>query len=71
MIELYERSGNRVLPSKIKSNILTMLADDNIDLNSKSVNATKNYHGSSISVFQFPTITNPGIKREKVACRYK
>ena len=31
-IELYERSGNQVLPSRIRSKIFTMFADNNIDL---------------------------------------
>ena len=60
MIELYKRSGNRVLPSKIKSDIFTMFADDNIDLNSKSVTATKNYHSPAFLFFNFRPILTQG-----------
>ena len=40
--------------------MFTIIAKDNIDQNSKSTTAKKHYHGTSMSVFLFPTISNPG-----------
>ena len=45
----------------MRKGILTIVAIDNIDQNSKSTTATKHYHGTSLSIFQFPTEENPGV----------
>jgi len=37
---------------------------DNIDMNAISTFVKSHYHGTSLSVVQFPTIENPGIKFE-------
>ena len=34
---------------------------DNIDMNARSTFVKSHYHGTSLSVVQFPTIENPGI----------
>ena len=52
------------LPWTLKKGILTIIAKDNIDQNSKSTTATRHYHGTSLSIFQFPSEENPGIAVE-------
>ena len=37
---------------------------DNIDMNARSTFVKSHYHGTSLSVVQFPTIENPGINLE-------
>ena len=41
-----------------------MMAKDNIDLNAKSTMIKSHFHGTSISVFQYPSENNPGIALE-------
>ena len=45
---------------------MTIIAKDNIDQNSKSTTASKHCHQTSLSVFQFPTVVNPGEPLPKV-----
>ena len=44
------------IPCNLKKNIFTIIAKDNIDHNARSTTATKQYHGTSFSVFQFPSV---------------
>ena len=70
ILELTRDIGNRIiaqyendgvfLPSILRKGILTIIAKDNIDQNSKSTTASKHCHQTSLSVFQFPTVGNPG-----------
>ena len=60
MISQYNRNS-AFLPQTLKKGILTIIAKDNIDQNSKLTTATRRYHGKSLSIFQFPTERNPGI----------
>ena len=55
----YERDGV-FIPRNLKKNIFTIIAKDNIDHNARSTTATKYYHGTSFSVFQFPSVAFPG-----------
>ena len=60
MISQYNRDG-AFLSWTLRKDILTIIAKDNIDQNSKSTTATRHYHGTSLSIFQFPTEQNPVI----------
>jgi hypothetical protein len=44
----------------LKKYIFTVWEKDNIHHNSSSTTATKNYHGTAMSIFQFRSIRNPG-----------
>ena len=59
MISQYNRDG-AFLCRTFRKDILTIIAKGNIDQNSKSTTATRHYHGTSLSIFQFPTEENPG-----------
>ena len=50
-----------VCPSQLRKNIFTVGALDNIDHNLTSTTAQGSFHGTGISVFQFPTVDNAGI----------
>ena len=63
MISQYNRDG-AFLPRTLRKGILTIIAKDNIDQDSKSTTTTKHYHGISLSIFQFPKEENPGIAVE-------
>lgn len=65
MDDLFVRSENNPIPSKMKRGLFTVMSDDNIDVNSKSPTATMNFHGSSSVIMQFPENNNPGISRQK------
>ena len=58
MISQYKRD-DAFLPRTLRKSILTIIAKDNIDTNSKSAPAKRHYPGTSI--FQFSTEENPGI----------
>ena len=47
------------IPCNLKKNIFTIIAKDNIDHNAISATATKHYHGTSFSVFEFPSVVVP------------
>ena len=63
MISQYNRDG-AFLPRTLRKGILTIIAKDSINQNSRSTTATRHYHGTSLSIFQFPTEENPGIAVE-------
>ena len=50
-------------PAQLREGIFTVGALDNIDHNLSSTTAQGSFHGTSISLFQFPTVANPGIIR--------
>ena len=52
MIKEFEKLGCFV-PRSTRRGIFTVIAKDNIDLNSRSYTATSHYHGTSISLIQF------------------
>ena len=62
---IFNDSGNKVLPSLLRKGIFTVLVDDNIDQNSSSVDAKNHFHGTAVTVFQFPTSENPGLQRQR------
>ena len=63
--ELFTRSFDCVLPSRVRLGIFTVFCVDNVDKNSRSVYSKRNFHGTSCSVLQFPSQHCPGIKRFK------
>ena len=62
---LYNDSNNKVLPSALRLGLFKIFVDDNLDKNCSSVNAKANFHGTAITVLQYPTIDNPGLKRSR------
>lgn len=61
--ELYSRSGDNVLPSAIRLGLFTVNIDDNIDQNSRSMTATRHFHGASRTILQYPSAERPGTTR--------
>lgn len=52
-----------VCPPKLRHNLFTTAAVDNIDHNPSSTTAKESFHGTGISLIQHPSITNLGTKR--------
>ena len=52
-----------VCPAKLRKGLFVVGALDNLDYNPSSTTAQDSFHGTGISVFQFPTINNSGICR--------
>ena len=59
----YNDLGNKVLPSTFRRGIFTIFFDDSVDKNSSSVTAADHFHGTGVTVLQFPSEENPGIQR--------
>ena len=57
----YEINGG-FIPNNVKLNTHTVIAKENIDLNAQSTIIKSHFHGISVSVLQFPTLLNPGVK---------
>ena len=55
-----------VCPSHLRKNLFTVGALDNIDHNLSSTTAQGSFHGTGISIFQFPTADNSGICRDPI-----
>ena len=53
-----------VCPSHLRRGLYTVAALDNIDYNPSSTTAIGSFHGTGISIIQFPTRENPGISRQ-------
>ena len=53
-----------VCPPKMRLNLFTSAAGDNIDHNPSSTTSKDSYHGTAISLFQQPTVDNTGEARE-------
>ena len=45
--------------------LFTIFVDDNVDKNSSSVDAKQHFHGTGVSVIQFPTKENRGVARAR------
>lgn len=60
-----------VCPSILRKNIFTTAAMDNIDHNPSSTSASTSFHGTSISIFQHPTLDNIGELRERLPVNSK
>lgn len=57
---------NLVCPANLRKGLFTVGAFDNIDHNPSSTTAKGALHGTAMSVFQFPTLSNPGVCREPI-----
>ncbi len=47
----------------LRKRLFTVGALDNIDHNPSATTATGSFHGTGISIFQFPTVDKPGVAR--------
>ena len=65
MCARFEEEGV-VCPSHLRKNLFTVGALDNIDHNLSSTTAQGSFHGTGISIFQFPTTSNSGICRDPI-----
>ncbi len=63
----YFQKLDMVCPPHLRKGIYTVGAFDNIDHNPSSNTAQGSLHGSGISIFQFPTISNNGEKLESLS----
>ena len=57
---------NIVCPTNLRKHIFTVSALDNLDHNPTSRTATSSFHGTGISIFQFPSLENPGLEQESL-----
>ena len=57
------QTENVVCPLKLRKELFTVAAVDNIDHNPSSTTAKDSFHGTGISLFQQPTVETPGIDR--------
>lgn len=55
---------NLVCPANLRKGLFTLGAFDNIDHNPSATTAQGSFHGTGISVFQCPTLNNPGTPKE-------
>ena len=55
-----------VVPAQLRRRIFTIGALDNIDHNPSSTTAQGSFHGTGISLFQFPSSTNVGEKQDDI-----
>ena len=60
------RSKGAVVPAQLCSGLFTVGALNNLDHNPTSSTAKGSFHGTGISLFQFPTAENPGIKQTDI-----
>ena len=51
------------MPPVLRKGLFTVAAGDNIDHNLSSSTAKSSFHGTAISLMQFPTDDHPGIER--------
>ena len=58
-IESYELTGV-FSPNPLRKSIFTVVAKDNIDFNTTSSTAVKHFHGTSMTVMEFPVSDNLG-----------
>ena len=58
---------NVVCPTHLRKGLLTVGAMDNIDHNPSSTTADSSFHGTGISIIQFPTVNNTGTAIELVS----
>ena len=56
---------NVFIPKQSQGNVFSVIAKDNIDLNASSTTAKSHYHGTSMSLLNFPTRENPDIPFSK------
>ena len=62
-IDMFEED-DYVVPGNLRKGIFTIGAKDNVDKNSSSTVTKSHYHGTSLSLFQFPSAVNTGKERK-------
>ena len=61
-IQLFEQD-DAVIPGNLRKGLFTNGAKDNIDKNSRCTVSKSPYHGTSLSIFQFPSVSNKGTEK--------
>ena len=56
-----------VCPANLRKDLFTVAALDNLDHNPSSTTATGSFHGTGISIFQFPTKSNHGQAQDGIS----
>ena len=59
-------NSNIVCPTNLRQHIFTVAALDNLDHNPTSRTATSSFHGTGISIFQFPSSDKPGLYQKPI-----
>ena len=59
----YYSENHVVCPPKLRGNLFTTAAVDNLDHNPSSATSKHSFHGTSLSMFQHPSKDEPGIER--------
>ena len=59
ILQQYERD-KVILPEMLRELLFTIIAKDNVDLNSSSNTAAGHHYGTSMTALQFPLSTRPG-----------
>ena len=62
MLKKYKLEGVFVA-SHLNIETLTIIAEDNVDLNSISTKVKRHFHGISMTIMQFPSRENQGVKQ--------
>ena len=62
VIDRYDRNGV-VCPSKLRDGIFRIAAVDNIDHNPSSASSHDSFHGTAVSLVQYPITKKPGTDR--------
>lgn len=60
-----------VYPANLHKGLFMVGVVDNIDHNPSSASAQGSFHGTGISVFQFPTSTNHGVSRPPILIKFE
>ena len=58
-----------VCPSKLCGSVFTSAAVDNIDHNPRSTTSKESFHGTGISLFQYPTYDSEGVDQSIIIIR--
>lgn len=61
------REKGAVVPAQLRKGLFTVGALDNLDHNPSSMTAVGSFHGTGISLFQFPTLSNLGVKQREMS----
>ena len=56
-----------MVPAQLKKGLFTVGALDNLDHNPSSTTTVGSFHGTGISLFQFPTLSNLGEKQREMS----
>lgn len=64
--ENFQNKG-MVVPAQLRHELFTVGALDNLDHNPSSTTAKDSFHGTGISLFQFPTVSNLGVTQDAIS----